>query len=146
MSEERKTKYVAGDSSSSVEQIRMCIIARDYKVIKAVDLVSFSSSFLGLFNDLNTVSPLRVNYQLLTCCDWEQLLFFFLQFAIWAFLRNIKNLWKQQNEIQETKIKIQDLLFCVCCVCGILAFASDSLFYCISTILHQQLLPKWLSL
>jgi len=61
---------VAGDSSSSVEQIRMCIIARDYKVIKAVDFfVSFSSSFLGLFNDLNTVSPLRVNYQLLTCCD-----------------------------------------------------------------------------
>jgi hypothetical protein len=60
---------VAGDSSSSVEQIRMCIITRDYKVIKAVDFVSFSSSFLGLFNDLNTVSPLRVNYQLLTCCD-----------------------------------------------------------------------------
>ena len=37
---------MAGDSSSSVEQIRMCIIARDYKVIKAVDFVSFSSSFL----------------------------------------------------------------------------------------------------
>jgi hypothetical protein len=60
---------VAGNSSSSVEQMRMCIIARDYKVIKAVDLVIFSSSFLGLFNDLNTVSPLRVNYQLLTCYD-----------------------------------------------------------------------------
>jgi hypothetical protein len=62
LSKEKRTKPVACNGCGNVEQIRMCITARDDKVIKAVDLVSFFISFLGLFNYLNTVSRLRVNY------------------------------------------------------------------------------------
>jgi len=55
----------------------MGITAREDKVIKALDLVSFFISFLDLFNYVNTLSRLRVNYQLLTCCDREHLSFSF---------------------------------------------------------------------